>query len=76
MKIPIRRKLDYTVPQPMAMKEWSYGYMIGNVRAGDDRAYAVILTEHDEFEYIMLYGIVHEPRFPFSTEPTDKEVNK
>ena len=72
MKIPIRKKLSYCVPQPMTTKEWSFGYIIGFTRAGDDRPYAVVLTEHDEFEMVMLYGVVHEARYPFTGDNPTK----
>ena len=71
MKLPIRKKLDCTIPQPLTQKKWVFGYMVDNITAADGRPYALILTEYDEFEYVPHYGIVHEPRFPFSDETTE-----
>jgi len=58
----------------MTTKDWSFGYMVDNVTASDGRPYAVILTEHDEFEFVLHYGLVYEPRFPFSDNPTQGEL--
>ena len=56
MKIPVRLKVGHTIPQPTA-QPWTRGDVVQFVRAADDRAYAVVLTEHGEFEFVPHYGL-------------------
>ena len=58
MLIPIRLKIGHTIPQQTTQK-WDRGDVVGFGRAADSRGYAIILTEHGEFEYVDLYGITY-----------------
>ena len=51
MKTKVKLKDDCKIPQPMTQKEWAYGYVDGYVRAANNMAYAVVVTEHGEFEF-------------------------
>ena len=57
MMIPIKLKEGHSIPQPIA-KKWEKGFFVDSLRGGDDRPYAVILTEHNEFELVVPYSII------------------
>lgn len=57
MKTQVKLKDSVTIPQPMTIHEWKYGYIDGYCRAADDRCYAIVVTEHNEFEYVMINWI-------------------
>ena len=58
MKIKIRLKKDMEISQPMAMQPWELGYLVDSICAGQSSApYAVIMTEHGEFELVPFHGI-------------------
>ena len=59
MKIPIRLKIGHTIQQPMAATEWTRGDVVDFVRAADDRAYAIVLTEFGEFEFVPPHAITY-----------------
>lgn len=52
MKIKVKMKGGHTVSQPTA-HPWSYGWIVGFVTHADSRGYAVVQTEHGEFESVM-----------------------
>ena len=66
--IPIKLKDGYSIPESTA-KKWTNGYYIESVHAADNgyyvdsvyasdsRPYAVILTEHGEFELVSFHSI-------------------
>ena len=57
MKTKVKLKDGVTIHQPLTTKEWKFGYVDGYCRAADDRCYAIVVTEHNEFEYVSLYMI-------------------
>lgn len=57
MKTKIRLRNNQKIHQPMAQKDWEFGYVDGYCRAADDRCYAIVVTEHGEFEFVNLYQI-------------------
>ena len=50
MKIQIKLKEGQKIYQSMAELPWQYGYMVGTVTMADNVGYAVIQTQHDEFD--------------------------
>jgi len=56
MKIEVRRKDGHTVPQPTT-KKWERGYIVGFVTMGDGVGYAVVQTEHGEFETVAIRSL-------------------
>lgn len=57
MKTQVKLKSGISIPQPMTKHDWQFGYIDGYCRAADDRCYAIVVTEHDEFEFVMLNWI-------------------
>ena len=57
MNVPIYLKDGFNVSQPMAEKPWKFGTLIGATVGGDERPYAIVLTEHQEFELVHWYQI-------------------
>lgn len=58
MKTQVKLIDGIKIPQPMTKHEWQYGYIDGYCRAADDRCYAIVVTENDEFEYVQINMIV------------------
>jgi hypothetical protein len=55
MKTRVILKDKMQIHQPVAQKEWKTGYIDGYCRAADDRCYAIVVTEHSEFEFVPIY---------------------
>jgi hypothetical protein len=68
MNIPIKLKDDYKLFQSFAQKPWTQGTLIGSSMAGDDRPYAIILTEFGEFDFVDWFGIVDGRTTPERSE--------
>jgi hypothetical protein len=58
MKTQIKLKDGHTIPQPMTNYDWKFGYIDGYCRTSDDRCHAIVVTEHDEFEYVHIQSLV------------------
>jgi len=60
ISIKLKKKFD-TLSQTMATKAWVYGYFVSTVTMFDHIGYAVIQTEHGEFDLVYFNAIeVHE----------------
>lgn len=57
MRTKVKLKEGHTVPQPSTKKPWQYGYVDGYCRAADDLCYAIVVTEHGEFEYVSILSL-------------------
>jgi len=53
----VKLKEGMKLIEPM-VKPWKIGELMGFVLAGNNRPYAVVLTEHGEFELCPLYSII------------------
>lgn len=60
MKTQIKLRDGRKIPQPSTQYDWQFGYVDGYCRAADDRCYAIVVTEHDEFEYVAIHDIIKE----------------
>ena len=56
-KIRVRLKAGNAVSQPTTSQSWEFGFIVGFVRMADNRGYAVVQTEHGEFETICIYSL-------------------
>lgn len=56
MEVIVKLKKSRTIPQPLA-KPWEWEIYVDSLRAADNRPYAVILTQHNEFEFCTFYDI-------------------
>ena len=50
MDIQVKIKDGMNLYETLASKEWRFGRAIAATVAADDRPYAVVLTEHKEFD--------------------------
>ena len=57
MKIEVRMKLGHKIPQPTTLTPWNRGYIVGFVTMGDGVGYAVVQTEHGEFETVGIMSL-------------------
>jgi hypothetical protein len=52
MNIPVELKHGSPPSQSMASQAWTKGILVSTVQAADYRPYAVIQTEHGEFDLV------------------------
>ena len=57
-KTYIKLRQGVKIDQPLTTIDWTLGYVDGYCRAADDRCYAIVVTEHNEFEYVPIRSIV------------------
>jgi hypothetical protein len=55
MRIPAELRKDHEILQPMALTPWKHCTVVAATMAGDERPYAVVITEHAEFEFVPWY---------------------
>ncbi len=55
-KIKVTLKDDHKVEQPTTLP-WDFGYIVGFVTMADNRGYAVVQTEHNNFETVCIYSL-------------------
>lgn len=58
MNQKIRLRSGVKIEQPLTHIPWETGEILGFCRASDDRCYAIVKTEHGEFEYVMLNQMI------------------
>lgn len=58
MKTKVKLKDGCTIYQPITDKKWAYGYIDGYCRGADNCCYAIVVTEHNELEYVPIHAIV------------------
>ena len=57
MKTKVRLRSGCRINQPLTNYDWTRGYIDGYCRANDDRCYAIVVTENNEFEYVPIHMI-------------------
>jgi len=57
-KTAVELKSDITIYQPLALNKWRFGYIDGYCQAADGRAYAVVVTEHRELEFVPIHCLL------------------
>jgi hypothetical protein len=58
MKTRVKLRDGCKINQPMTQHEWKFGYVDGYCRAADNRCYAIVVTDHNEFEFVPVNLIV------------------
>lgn len=57
-KIKVRMKAGNAVSQPTTSQSWEFGHIVGFVTMADGVGYAVVQTEHNEFETVCIYSLI------------------
>ena len=55
--IKVRMKEGFTIHQPTTRNNWNTGWIVGFVQMADDRGYAVVQTECNEFEHVLCISL-------------------